>query len=339
LEEYLTPGGEFYSSSNNFYNAIKPGTSFNYCNIGVALVGYLVEILSDKPFDEYCQMYIFDPLYMDETAWFLKDLNIDNIAIPYDYNDDWDLEAYEHYGKCYWPSTQLRTSSLQLCNFMISMLNDGTFESNSILNEETVDLIFSPQFTDIPGAIDMIGIIWWGEDDWDELYWSHIGSSSGVSTKICIYPSDDIGIIVLTNGPEINPLDYIIIQLYNYGKEITNKPPANPTVKYVKANNELVVKSVDPDNDQIRFGVSWENNQNVDYWTDYNNSNIEIRVDCDDHKSTIGVIAEDEYGGQSEWISVSSKSIQLSCNFFESICQHLFYRLIQRFPILDRLIL
>ena len=70
LEEYLTPGGEFYNSSRNFYNK-EPGKGFNYCNVATALVGYLVEIISGMPFDEYCQMHIFDPLDMYETSWFL----------------------------------------------------------------------------------------------------------------------------------------------------------------------------------------------------------------------------------------------------------------------------
>jgi len=208
LEEYLTPGGEFYNSSKNFDNRNEPGTYFSYCNNGAALLGYLVEIISGMPFDEYCQMNIFEPLDMYESAWFLKDLNIDNIAIPY----DTDFEPLEHIGVSRYPAAQLRTSSPQLCNFMISMLNDGTFESNSILNEDTVDIIFTPHFTDLPWSwrlCDLIGIIWWGEDDEDELYWLHWGNSPGCSTQIRIYPSDDIGIIVLTNGPNTNSLDPI----------------------------------------------------------------------------------------------------------------------------------
>jgi len=328
LEEYLTPGGEFYNSSENFNNRREPGTSFEYCNIGAALVGYLVEVISGMPLDEYCQMYVFDPLDMYETAWFLRDLDVDNIAVPY----DTDFEPLEHYGKCYWPSTQLRTSAPQLCNFMISMLNDGTFESNSILNEDTVDLIFSPHFTDVPffWLSDLIGIIWWGEDYKDELYWLHWGNSLGVSTQIRLYPSDDIGLIVLTNGPNYNTLDSIHDRLYDYGKEITNSPPANPTCVYDKTTDEICLLSIDPDNDQIKYGISWDNNQNVDLWTDYNNSNLEVRIDRDNHKGTVGVIAEDEYGGQSVWVSVTQKS-----KILDNI---LFKRLFDRFPILKLLI-
>jgi CubicO group peptidase (beta-lactamase class C family) len=333
LEEYFTPGGEFYSSEDNFYNDLEPGTSLNYCNNAIALVGYLVEVISGIPFDEYCEINIFDPLDMDETAWFLKDLNIDNIAVPYDYNEDWELEPLKHVGESRYPAGQLRTSSPQLCNFIISMLNDGTFESNSILNEDIIDLIFTPQFSEMPmmWTDDFIGLIWFGEDTW-EFYWHHTGGLPGCSTEIRIYPLDEIGIVVLTNGPVRNSMDPVIDQLYIYGKEITNSPPSNPTCVYDKGNDEVILMSVDPDNDQIRYGISWDNNQNVDNWTDYFNSSLEVRINCEGRKGTIGVIAEDKYGGESVWVSVTVKNKSFN-DFY-----HLIFRLIQRFPIFEKII-
>jgi len=87
-----------------------------------------------------------------------------------------------------------------------------------------------------------------------------------------------------------------------------NNAPNKPTCRYDKNNNELVVTSTDPDGDQIRFGVSWDNDGNVDEWTGYYNSNDEVEIDCGDHKGTAGVIAEDENGAQSPWNSVDIKS-------------------------------
>jgi len=104
----------------------------------------------------------------------------------------------------------------------------------------------------------------------------------------------------------------------------------NPTCVYDKTTDEICLLSIDPDNDQIRYGISWDNNQNVDNWTDYFNSSLEVRIDCDNHKDTVGVIAEDEYGGESVWVSVTSKS-----RIIDNI---LFKRLITRFPILEFLI-
>ena len=83
LEEYLTPGGEFYGSNSNFTNSI-PGMNYSYSNIGAALIGYLVEEISNQSFNEYCNENIFEPLEMNSAYWFLSEINnLDQVASPY----------------------------------------------------------------------------------------------------------------------------------------------------------------------------------------------------------------------------------------------------------------
>ena len=67
LNQYLTPGGEFYDNDLNFTDYI-PGTSFSYSNIGAALIGLLVEEISGQPFNEYSTENIFEPLEMDDAC-------------------------------------------------------------------------------------------------------------------------------------------------------------------------------------------------------------------------------------------------------------------------------
>ena len=83
LEEYLTPGGEFYGSNSNFTNLI-PGMNYSYSNIGAALIGYLVEEISNQSFNEYCNENIFEPLEMNNAYWFLSEINnLSQVASPY----------------------------------------------------------------------------------------------------------------------------------------------------------------------------------------------------------------------------------------------------------------
>ena len=121
--------------------------------------------------------------------------------------------------------------------------------------------------------------------------------------------------------------------MYDYGKEITNSPPNNPTCVYDKTANEIILVAVDPDNNMIRYGVSWGNNQIVNLWTDYFNSSLEVRVGCGIHKDTVGVIAEDIYGGQSEWVSVTPKSKQ-----HMNIIQFIWQQFLSRFPFLSEIL-
>lgn len=90
-----------------------------------------------------------------------------------------------------------------------------------------------------------------------------------------------------------------------YGRN--NNPPNIPTVEYHKGNNELIISSIDSENHQVRFGISWTNDQTVDQWTDFVDSGTELRIECIGSQDTVGIIAEDEYGAQSDWVSVQSK--------------------------------
>ena len=83
LEQYLIPGGEFYGSNSNFTNSM-PGTDHTYSNIGAALIGFLVEEISNQSFNDYCNENIFEPLSMNNAFWFLSEIdNLDQVASPY----------------------------------------------------------------------------------------------------------------------------------------------------------------------------------------------------------------------------------------------------------------
>ena len=81
LEQYFSPEGEFYNSNLNFIDSM-PGTFYNYSNIS-SIDRFIIEEISDQQFNDYCFMNIFEPLSMDNTYWFLSEINnIDQIALP-----------------------------------------------------------------------------------------------------------------------------------------------------------------------------------------------------------------------------------------------------------------
>ncbi|MAJ43110.1 MAG: hypothetical protein CMF96_00010 [Candidatus Marinimicrobia bacterium] len=83
LEQYLTPEGSFYNSNLNFTNS-NPGTNHTYTNNGAALIGLLVEEISNQSFSNYCNENIFEPLSMENTFWYLSEINnLNQVALPY----------------------------------------------------------------------------------------------------------------------------------------------------------------------------------------------------------------------------------------------------------------
>lgn len=92
----------------------------------------------------------------------------------------------------------------------------------------------------------------------------------------------------------------------------TQTPPNIPTCSYNWINNELKVSSMDLEGDDIRYGISWNNDGNVDNWTEFYDSGAEVSINCQDRKGVVGVIAEDELGAQSGWASVKAENLGLA---------------------------
>jgi CubicO group peptidase (beta-lactamase class C family) len=59
-----------------------PGSQWNY-GISTDVVGYLVELISGQPFDEYLQQHILGPLGMEDTAFWVPPEKVDRFAAEY----------------------------------------------------------------------------------------------------------------------------------------------------------------------------------------------------------------------------------------------------------------
>lgn len=103
-----------------------------------------------------------------------------------------------------------------------------------------------------------------------------------------------------TNHPDID------FCFKTYG--VHNEPPNLQTCRYDKNSDELIISASDIEGDKIRYGVSWNNDENVDEWTILYGSSVEVRINCNGRTGTVGVIAEDEHGAKSNWVSVKSKA-------------------------------
>lgn len=81
LSEILTPTGRYYSA-DQFSNTI-PGSFFSYSNINYVILGTLIEKVTGKRFDGYCQENIFRPLNID-ASFNVNDLqDINQLAVIY----------------------------------------------------------------------------------------------------------------------------------------------------------------------------------------------------------------------------------------------------------------
>ncbi|MDH4211888.1 MAG: serine hydrolase [candidate division WOR-3 bacterium] len=213
LEEYLVPGGAHYSIDN--YNPWPPATEDDYCNIGAAICGYIVELLADS-FPVWCHDSIFDPLSMQETAWFLSQLDTSNIAMPYHW-DGATYIPYGHIGKPYYPCGTLRTSSRQLARLLTAFMQYGVIDDTvRILDSTTVVLMTTSQY---PVLNPEQGLFWYKKFLDGRWIWGHQGWSSGIRARVAFDWSNNTGSVVFTNGEDIGSVTEIAVALLNYAGE------------------------------------------------------------------------------------------------------------------------
>lgn len=196
LEDYLVPGGSGYSSTT--WSNDKPGEKFYYANIGFSIIAYLVENLSGQNFNDYCKENIFEPLEMHNSGFRLRDHNIDDIAVPYEYKNG-RYFRHPHYGiHILYPAITLRTSVEEFSHFIIAHMNDGVWNGVRILEKPTVDLMHMAHFS--PESNFNYGLGWIITNRGNgNIEYSHSGGYVGALDLVTIKQDEDIAVILFSN--------------------------------------------------------------------------------------------------------------------------------------------
>jgi CubicO group peptidase (beta-lactamase class C family) len=212
IQDYFIEGGEYFSQAENFANE-KPGSQYKYCNMGYSLLGVLAEQISGKSFNQYMQEEIFQPLQMNNSYWFLKEISHDNIAFPHETIPKKEPEVLNHYGYASYPDGQLRTTVTDYAQILKLMINEGKVDGKTFIRKEIVNEFLEIQFS---GVAKHQAIAWRYSEFNSFLYFlmvpgnlfkrklpSHSGGDPGVETAVSFDPQRKNGAIIFTNSPTL----------------------------------------------------------------------------------------------------------------------------------------
>lgn len=134
----------------------EPGSAFAY-GLSTDVLGYLVEVVSGKPLDQFLSEEIFDPLGMNDTYFYLPDNKAGRLVTLYNVVDDVGLVAHEGSGtdievndalypiigaKTYFSGgAGLSSTAHDYGLFLQMLLNDGEFDGARILGRKSVELM------------------------------------------------------------------------------------------------------------------------------------------------------------------------------------------------------
>jgi len=243
LPEYLSPvygfnirkdyrDGEIVKMMEKFPLDYQPGESWMYSNLGYFLLGVLIEKITGREYEQELQDRLFAPLGMQSTSYF----------IPY--------KVYKHRAFGYMPSTKevrvpetLRPSGAFSAGAVVSTAPDMALFASKLLAGEVLatnllEKIWTPASLR-GGRSYPYGFGWFLDEHKGVRIVHHGGNTFGNSAEVCLFPSENLAIVLLGNlyGGNYNGLARQIAGLYVADLKKTKKLKTN-----VDPNRDVTLK-------------------------------------------------------------------------------------------------
>ena len=189
--------GELVSQLAEVALQTPPNATFSYCNEGYVTLGHLVEVISGIPLEDYFQTHIFDRVGMQRTypgfsQWraatdrahgYRKKAEVyEETELPKDYN-------------IYLSTGAICSTAYDYANYLIATMD---YANSPLLSSGSLDAM---QTVSMP-----YGDTGWGYGlGWEIIgnagrkVVSHSGGLPGIATRALIIPSEQLGVVVLTN--------------------------------------------------------------------------------------------------------------------------------------------
>ena len=188
----------------------KPFTSVRnqwwYNNFMFMLQGVIAERITNKTWSENIKEMIFDPLGMTRSNTSIAELeNSENAAFGYS-QDFKKMDYYKIAGMG--PAGSINSSVNEMSKWLITWINKGEYKGKKILPPNYTEEAISSQSVvvanlpdeDNPGLhLTNYGYGWFLSSYKGHYRVEHGGNIDGFSTSAAFYPSDKVGIIVLSN--------------------------------------------------------------------------------------------------------------------------------------------
>jgi len=193
----------------------QPGTAWEY-GLSIDVAGYLVEVLSGVPLDEYFKSKIFDPLHMDDTGFHVPEEKLERFAEVYYRDGEGALktggfmaDVFKKPAVLFSGGGGLVSTMDDYLSFCRMLLNGGGLDGVRILEESTAKMIMSDQLPETASYRDSIGYGLSGQVNLESGEYSWAGAAS---TNFWIDPSTQMIIICYA---QLMPSDHSYAYAFN----------------------------------------------------------------------------------------------------------------------------
>lgn len=181
-----------------------------YNNFMFLAQGVIAERITGKSWEENIKERFFEPLGMSRSNVSIDELEkSSNAAIGYELKKDSVISSMDYYNIAGMsPAGSINSSVNDMANWLITWINKGKFNDQQILPQAYVDEAISSQMV-ISGALpdkefpdvhlSNYGYAWFISSYRGHYRVEHGGNIDGFSANVAFFPSDSIGVVVLTN--------------------------------------------------------------------------------------------------------------------------------------------
>ena len=187
---------------------------FLYNNMMFAGAGYIIELQSGKPWEEFVRERIFQPLDMRNTVYTIEDLKKQpDHGVPYtekrDTNEIYEIPYYEETAGMA-PAGAIISSIQDMSHWLIALMNDGKYGGKQALPADVIKATLAPAIA-LPNTMGEARGYWellnpvYGMGRWTASYRGHQiafhgGDINGFHSQVSLMPQDRIGVVVLVIG-------------------------------------------------------------------------------------------------------------------------------------------
>ena len=198
--------------------------SFLYNNLMFAAVGYMIELQSGKPWEQFVQERILDPLGMKSTSYSISDMiRRPDYGVPFTEKRD----SFEIYRIPYYedisgvaPCGAIVSNIEDLSHWLIALMNDGKYMGRQVLPPSVLKATLEPAIA-LPNTLAESMGYWellnsaYGMGRQTASYRGHLltyhgGDLPGFHSQVSFMPRERIGVIVFMIGDHSAPLYNVI---------------------------------------------------------------------------------------------------------------------------------
>ncbi len=212
-DSHFPTAGEIQERLSSQQAIFPPETKLKYSNLALALAGEVVTAVSGIPYADYVQTHILDPLGMEQTLIASPEDGRPDVATGYS-------RRLPYHGRERSPHTDaqglvsafnMSSSVADLARFIMLQFRtaaDQPAGPEQILCSHTLQEMQRVHFLGSDWKIAWgLGFSVWRREG--KTYVGHGGAVLGHRTLLQFRPADKIGVIVLTNADDGNPLHYL----------------------------------------------------------------------------------------------------------------------------------